>query len=340
MGGGGSDFPSRMAARCPLLEDMVTSLPAGLPPESQLPPIPVIVNPGARSAKAGGRIDDIRSLSGRVQLHETTGAGDASRLAEALARAGAPLIVAAGGDGTVNEVVNGIAEAGATGRTALGVLPTGTMNVFAAGLGLRSARLDDCWRAITGGQSVEVDLWRLNGTCFVQLAGAGMDAAIIRETTWEAKKKWGPLSYILSGLKLLGRPAPVLTVSAPGHEPAEGTVVLIGNGRNYGGPFPLFPHAVAGDGLLDVVVMPRLGLRDFYAVGRAMASGHYAPRRGVRYFQTASLHVAARDTGPVVYEVDGELAGESERLEFVRHGSLTVMAPHPLSGGVNPAAGR
>lgn len=340
MGGGRGDFPSRMAAWSQLRGGMDSSPPAGLPPDPVLPPIPVIVNPGARSARAGGRIDDIRSLGPRVELHETKGAGDAGRLAEALARAGAPLVVAAGGDGTVNEVVNGIAAAGATGRTALGVLPTGTMNVFAAGLGLRSDRLNDCWRAITGGLRVETDLWRLNGTCFVQLAGAGMDAAIIRETTWEAKKKWGPLSYILSGLKLLGRPAPVLTVSAPGQEPAEGTAVLVGNGRNYGGPFPLFPDALAGDGVLDVVVMPRLGLRDFYAVGRAMAAGHYAPGRGVRYFQCSSLQVAARDGGPVVYEVDGELAGESDRLEFVRHGSLTVIAPHPPAGAVIPAAGR
>ena len=306
---------------------MVTPLPAGVPPEISLSRIPVIMNPGARSARAGGRIDDIRALSGRVELLETKGAGDACRLAGELAREGAPLIVAAGGDGTVNEVVNGIVKAGAVGRTTLGVLPTGTMNVFAAELGVASSRLDECWRAITSGQPREVDLWRLNDTFFVQLAGVGMDAAIIRETTWEAKKRWGPLSYILSGLKVLRRPAPMLTISAPGHEPMPGTAVLLGNGRNYGGPFPLFPQAVAGDGLLDVVVMPRLGMRDFYAVLRAMLSGRYVARRGVRYFQTASLRVAAEE--PVAYEADGELAGEAAVLEFVRHGSLTVMSAAP-----------
>lgn len=286
--------------------------------------IPVIVNPNARSARAGGRIDDIRALSPRVELHETTSTGDAARLAEKLAREGAPLIVAAGGDGTVNEVVNGIVKAGAVGRTVLGVLPTGTMNVFAAELGLPSARLDECWRTITGGQVREVDLWRLNDTFFVQLAGVGMDAAIIRETTWEAKKRFGPLSYLMAGWRMLGRAAPAMRVQAAGHAPVTGTVVLIGNGRNYGGPFPLFPHAVAGDGLLDVVVMPRHGWREFYAVGRAVVSGRYAPERGVHYFQTSSLRVEAEEDVP--FEVDGELAGAAAVLEFSRYGSLRTMA--------------
>jgi diacylglycerol kinase (ATP) len=306
---------------------MVTPQPIQLTPEPPQGPVPVIVNPKARSARAGGRIDDIRSLSGRVELHETSGIGNAGQLAEDLARAGAPLIVAAGGDGTVNEVVNGIVRAGAVDRTVLGVLPTGTMNVFAAELGLPSARLDECWRAITGGIVREVDLWRLNDTFFVQLAGVGMDAAIIRETTWESKKRFGPLSYILSGMKLLRRPTPPMRVTGDGVEPVEGTVVLVGNGRNYGGPFPFFPDAVAGDGLLDVVVMPQHGVRDFYAVGRALLSGRYAPQRGVRYFQTASLRVEA--IGDVPFEVDGELAGAAAVLNIAWHGKMQVMAPLP-----------
>jgi YegS/Rv2252/BmrU family lipid kinase len=287
----------------------------------------VIVNPGARSARAGLRLNDIRALSPQVEMRETGGIGDASRLAEELARAGAPLIVAAGGDGTVNEVVTGIVRAGALGRTVLGVLPTGTMNVFAAELGLPAARLDECWQAITGGLAREVDLWRLNDTYFVQLAGVGFDAAIIRETSWESKKRFGPLSYLMSGWKVLGRRATVMSVQAAGREAVSGTVVLIGNGRHYGGPFPLFPHALPGDGLLDVVVMPGQGWQHFYAVGRALLSGHYAAKRGVHYFQTDQLRVDAADAVP--YEVDGELAGAASVLDFSKHGRLTVMGARP-----------
>lgn len=310
---------------------MVPALPNLSPAElDDSSMIPVIINPGARSARAGGRLDAIQALSSRVQLHGTQGAGDAGRMAEEMARAGAPLIVAAGGDGTVNEVVNGIVKAGAADRTRLGVLPTGTMNVFAAELGMAAARLDECWRAITSGRPRRVDLWELNGVRFVQLAGVGMDAAIIQATTWESKKKYGPVSYLMSGWRLLGGRGIELTVAAQGGPEVKGTVVLVGNGRNYGGPFPMFPNAVAGDGLLDVVVMPRHGLREFYAVGRAMLSGRYAPSRGVHYFQTTGLKVTAAE--PVAFEVDGELAGASDVLEFAHAGSVTVMAPVPVFG--------
>ena len=73
--------------------------------------------------------------------------------------------------------------------------------------------------------------------------------------------------------------------------------------------------------------MPRLGMRDFYAVLRAMLSGRYAPQRGVHYFQTASLQVVADE--PVAYETDGELGGDWKVLEFARHGSLMVMSATP-----------
>lgn len=294
-------------------------------PESDRRIIPVIINPNARSARAGGRRESIRALSPRVELHETSEAGDASRIAARLAAEGASVIVAAGGDGTVNEVVNGIAQAGATGRTALGVLPAGTMNVFAAELGLPSSRAEECWRIIENGQRRRVDLWRIQDTRFVQLAGAGMDAAIIRGTTWELKKQFGPLSYIISGMKLLPRSAPVMTVSAPGQPPVQGTVVLIGNGRRYGGPFQLFPAAIPGDGLLDVVVMRRHGLREFYAMAKGLLAGRYGVGEEVAYFQADSVRIESED--PLPYEADGELAGAENVIEVQRDGSLEVMVP-------------
>ncbi len=294
------------------------------PPETARRIIPVIMNPNARSARAGGRRENIRALSPLVELHETTGTGDACRIAEKLARAGAPLVVAAGGDGTVNEVVNGIAKAGAAARTTLGVLPAGTMNVFAAELGLPSPRLDACWRIIEHGQRRRVDLWRIQDTRFVQLAGAGMDAAIIRETTWELKKKFGPLSYVIAGLRLLLRRAPLMTVHADGQPTARGTVVLVGNGRRYGGPFHLFPAALPGDGLLDVVVMRRHGLQEFYAIAKGLVSGRYGVGDEVTYFQTTALRIEAGE--PLPYEADGELAGTATVMEIRRDGSLEVMA--------------
>lgn len=294
-------------------------------------PAPVIVNPGARGARAGGRVAVLRALNPSPRVLETRAAGDARAMARELAERGAPLIVAAGGDGTVNEVVNGIADAGAADRVALGVLPMGTMNVFAAELRLPANRLEDCWRLILNGVPREIDLWRVNGVCFVQLAGAGMDAAIIRETTWERKRRFGALSYVMSGLRQMRRRAPLLTVTAPDRPPLAGTAVLAGNGRLYGGPFPLFPGATFTDGLLDVVVVHGQSWLHFLALGRALLSGRYTGAgRLATYFQTGSLTVEGAE--PVPCEADGELAGTASPVRLERAGTLRVIGGEGAPG--------
>lgn len=289
----------------------VLSLSAPFPttpaPVSPPPPVPVIFNPSARSAQAESRIDELKALSNRVVLHPTSKAGDARDIAASLAAAGAPVIVAAGGDGTVNEVVNGIASAGQSCPSALGLLPSGTMNVFAMDLGLPAERMDECWAVIERGISRSIDLWRANDSYFVQLAGAGLDASIIASTTWESKKRLGPLSYVLSGLRSLQQPAPMLTIRAPGREPVTGTVALIGNGRSYGGPFRLFPDASFDDGKLDVVVMKHHGIAEFLKLSLSVMSGQFARDGSVLTFQTPELTISAE--GNVPFEADGELSG-------------------------------
>ena len=269
-------------------------------------PIPVILNPTARSARAGDRLDAIKHLSPRVEVHETTGPGSARRKAARLASAGAPVIVAAGGDGTINEVVNGIADAGPDCRTAVGMLPSGTMNVFARELALPADRLDECWALIERGNVREVDLWMAGETAFCQLAGAGLDASIIAGTTWEQKRTLGPLSYILSGLRVLAGKAPALTVTVPGRDPITGTAVLMGNGRLYGGPIPLFPDAHLDDGLLDIVILHAHGPVDLMALGGSILTGKYGGKSAT-YLQAAELEISSEREVPV--EVDGDLAG-------------------------------
>jgi len=271
-------------------------------------PIPVILNPSAHSARAGDRLEAIRALSPRLVIHATAGPGDARRLACELALAGAPVIVAAGGDGTVNEVVNGIALAGPQCGTALGILPAGTMNVFANDLGLPAARLDDCWHLIEAGRVRTIDLWQANDEYFAQLAGAGVDASAIAETTWERKKQYGPLSYVISMVQVIRRGTPLLTVTAPGRTPLHGRIVLVGNGIHYGGPFRLFPNASFTDGLLDVVVVKSISVWNVARLSLAAAAGKYSTRlRDITYFQTPELDITGPETVPL--QADGELCG-------------------------------
>lgn len=268
--------------------------------------IPVILNPAARSAKASGRVAAIQELSPRVKLFPTTGPSDARRFARELAEKGAKIVVAAGGDGTINEVVNGLRDAGPGCETLLGLLPSGTMNVFSVELGLPAKDLAACWKVIERGNSTTVDLWDVGGHAFVQLAGVGLDAEIIKQTTWERKRALGPLSYVLSAAQLMSKAAPQVLVHSEGRESLQGSVVLVGNGKRYGGPFKVFPQARNDDGLLDVVVLREHGYgKVFSALMSLLLSGYEKAGKGLTYFQTRELRIEGSEQTSV--EADGEL---------------------------------
>lgn len=279
-------------------------------------PIPVILNPAARSTRAAALESALRQLSPAPELHLTTGPADATAIAERLADAGHDLVVSAGGDGTMNEVLQGLCRSNARRQpgekhTALGVLPLGTMNVFSVELRLPGRDMVECWRHITAGTRKELDLWMANDHYFAQLAGVGLDAQIVQETSWEQKKKYGPLSYVMSAVNVLLRPPPTLSVQIPGKSPLLGTVVLIGSGRHYGGPFPLFRDASNTDGMLDLIIFRGLGGMEFLQLFRGMLLGGYTEYEDIDYIQAREFTVtsdgeAAPGVPPV--ELDGELA--------------------------------
>lgn len=283
-------------------------------------PIPVILNPAARSTQAARRVAAIEGLRPTPRVHLTSRPGDAQRLAEALVREGHPLIVAAGGDGTVNEVLQGLCLANATKvpgeeRARLGVLPMGTMNVFSLELELPGNDLVTCWERIASGHTREVDLWRANDQFFIQLAGVGVDAEIIRQTTWEAKKRLGPLSYVLSAIRVMMGRSPMLTVEVPGEAPRVGSLVLVGNGHHYGGPFRLFDRADSSDGLLDVLVFHQVGPWELAQLVRRLTTSGYSQSEDFEYLQAREFVVRVSDPGASVskvpMELDGELRGET-----------------------------
>lgn len=281
--------------------------------------IPVILNPAARSTQAAAREKVIRALSPEPELILTTSPGEATDIATRLAQEGRPLVVAAGGDGTMNEVLQGVCRVNASRgpgekHTALGVLPVGTMNVFSLELGMPAADIQECWRMVSSGRSREIDLWQAGEQYFVQLAGVGFDAEIIQETPWERKKRFGPLSYVMSAVQVLARTPPVLTVSAPGRPDFHGSVVLVGAGRHYGGPVPVFPKASQQDGLLDVLVFRGLGGWEFAQMIRAIFEGGYEPAEDIDYLQLREFTVTATPEAPV--EVDGELAPVKTPVTF------------------------
>ncbi len=259
-----------------------------------------------------------------LALYATRSAEEAEALSRRFADRGEDIVIAAGGDGTLNAVVKGLAGS----RTALGVLPTGTMNVFARELGIPYDNLDRAFEVILEGHVREVDLFEANNTPFVQMAGVGFDAAVIEETTWESKKVLGPLAYLLSAVKVLGEMPPLMKVVANNGREEEGVAVLAGNGSLYGGQFKLFPKADNTDNKLDVLVFKEAGYRLVLDSLRGIALGGVDfSNSTVEYFQTEYLEVTADRMVPL--EVDGELVGRTKHVIFKddKPERLRVLAP-------------
>jgi YegS/Rv2252/BmrU family lipid kinase len=294
---------------------------------------PVIFNPKARSQKGGRVLRFLMNHANRFALFATNHAGEARDLAARFAAENEPVVIAAGGDGTLNEVVRGLAGS----KTLLGVLPAGTMNVFAREMGIPFDSLERAFEVIERGFVQEVDLFEANGWPFVQMAGVGFDAHVIEETTWELKKRLGPLAYLVAAVKVLGEKPPKLEVICADGRREEGVAVLAGNGSLYGGQFKFFRNANNHDSKLDVLVYKEAGYRLVLDSLRGLAFGGIDLQESTSYFQAAEFVVRAGQDVPV--EVDGELIGRFPEVRFVETSNrLRVLAPEePLIGGFSDA---
>jgi len=281
----------------------------------------IILNPAAHSDRAQRKRAEVESLAADCIVYATTGAGDAELMARRGVKEGFEKIVAAGGDGTINEVVNGLAGTNAT----LGLLPIGTMNVFANELGLPVHDLQLCWDIIKADNTRAVDLPKANQKFFVQLAGVGLDAQVVKETSAQLKRNFGPLSYLISAAQIAARQPPRLFIHSDDAPIKEGSFVLLGNGRLYGGPFPFFKHAVIDDGKLDVIVFKSLGYLEIikYLQDVVFSSQIRVPE--IEYFQTRRLRVESEQSVPV--ELDGEVVGNCPVEFTLQERSLRVLVP-------------
>jgi YegS/Rv2252/BmrU family lipid kinase len=292
----------------------------------------VIFNPTARGDKARRFRRHLDDIGAQATLKLTTGPGDARRLSAEAVTEGFDTIVAAGGDGTVNEVLNGIGNApDGFERARLGLLPLGTVNVFARELRI-PLKLSAAWEAIRRGRETQIDLPRVEFTSngsrqtryFAQLAGAGLDARAVELVAWQLKKKIGPLAYVLAGLKALLAAPSKITVTVGDHT-ATGGLVLIGNGRLYGGPFRIFPRADLRDGLLDVSVFPRVNWLTLARCGPQLLLCGSLPSSAVIVLQAKTINLTASTSTPL--EVDGELIGHLPATLSLAQLRLRVIVP-------------
>lgn len=295
--------------------------------------IGILFNPTAQGEKALRFRARLSELGSGVRVLPTRGPGDARVLAADLAREGLETIVAAGGDGTVNEVLNGLADVpGALETTRLAVIPLGTVNVLAKELGIPSG-FDAAWRVIQQGRERRIDLpqatfvgaeGRPETRCFALLAGAGLSTRSIAGVDWSQKKRFGPLAYVVAGIRAMRPPHPIVTVTTASQSTA-GPLVEIGSGHYFGGRLELFPGSRLDDGQVGVTVVTRLDWATLIGTGIRMTLRRIRTSSVRQVFQTDQLHLACAE--PMGLHLDGDLVGTLPASITVRPGGLRIVVP-------------
>jgi len=295
--------------------------------------IDVICNPVA-GPKRGNRIDRVRdSLSSRgaaFRLRETGGPGDAVLMAREAAHSGAETVVAVGGDGTLNEVANGLAGS----VTRMAAVPVGTGNVFAKEFSLPPT-VEGCLALLDEGKTVSVPLAKANDRYFVLLASAGFDAEVVERMTHLQKNALGISAYVLVGMRHILRPQPTLWAEFPDRERIEAQSVIVVRGRKYGGDVTIAPAADIAGNTFQVILLLRKGRWAIAKFALDILRGRHGASPHVMVREAPSLVVRCRI--PSAAQVDGDFLGSLPVRFSVTDVRLRIVVPKefPAPGGAD-----
>ncbi|MCM3135719.1 diacylglycerol kinase [Paenibacillus polysaccharolyticus] len=271
----------------------------------------LIYNPTSGREEMKKRLADIlqRLDQGGIEAscHATTGEGDATREAELAIERGYDMIIAAGGDGTLYEVINGMAER--DNRPPLGVFPLGTTNDFARALGI-PRQWEDYVDLVIQQQTRPLDLGKANDRYFINIAGGGSLTELTYEVPSRLKTMIGQLAYYMKGIEKMASLSPQeLIIRANGQEEIhdEFMLFLIANTNSVGGFEKLAPGATIDDGLFDVIGVRKCNLADMIRLVTLALRGEHLNDKKVVHFQTDYMEV--NSPGYVQLNLDGELGG-------------------------------
>jgi diacylglycerol kinase (ATP) len=294
----------------------------------------MIANPASGGTHGALRVRELEATAAWLTAHGlptalclTSGPESATMLAEEAVRAGIPLVIAAGGDGTINQVVQALA--GHT--TALAVMPTGTVNVWAREAGI-PLNLAEAREVVLRGVRRRIDLGRAGSRYFLLMAGIGIDAEATRrvERQWLRRIGLKVLDYIATSsyLGFTERPRRLWVVRQGQRKRISAVQVVIGNTRLFAGAFTFTQRAIADDGWLDVVFVGGHRLRDraqvlLRALLRLPSLGPHARYERVRTIRLESDR-------PLAVQIDGELIGHLPMTFAIAPRALTVIVPHAV----------
>ncbi|NFV82174.1 diacylglycerol/lipid kinase family protein [Magnetospirillum aberrantis] len=284
----------------------------------------VIYNPTA-GRKRGKRLTDtlalLRAKGCEVVERRTTRRGDAEEFARDASSDDFDVVVAAGGDGTVNEVINGMVSR--PDRPRLAVIPLGTANVLALEIGLDPKDAEQVSDTIAHGPSRTVHLGLANGRHFLLMAGAGLDAHVVEGVNVALKRHAGKLAYVVESVRqAFGYDFPELQIRANG-QTYEGRMAVACRGRFYGGPFVAAPDARLDRPKLEVCILPKSGVGGVVRYGLALPMNKLAELPEVQVVSADSITILGprgaplQGDGDIVARLPAEISIASETVELV-----------------------
>jgi diacylglycerol kinase (ATP) len=294
--------------------------------------IKLIVNPASGGETALGHLPAINArlrTAGEVDIALTTGDGDGVDAGRRAALEDYQQVFVAGGDGTLNEVLNGVAQVdGSLGRIALGVIPLGTGNDFATALGIPDAP-EAAVEALLAGTVAAVDVGRVNDRCFLNVSAGGFIADVSDAVSSQLKTVLGKLAYLIGGAQTLLDYEPLaVRVSQAAEAGVRDTTLLafaVCNSRLIGGGRLIAPSAVIDDGWLDVCLIHAMPTLEFIALLRRVSSGEHVDDERVAYFRTQALELVFERN--VRVNTDGQVL-EADRCRYeVLPGAARVLIP-------------
>jgi diacylglycerol kinase (ATP) len=294
----------------------------------------LIVNPVSGSDSGPDYLRSInerlREWVGDMDIVMTVAPGDALRAGEQAARAGYDHLFVAGGDGTLNQVLNGVARVeGALSSVTFGMIPLGTGNDFAAALGLPE-EVDEAIHILQGGHTVAVDVGVMNDRYFVNVSAGGFIAEVSDAVNPQLKTVAGKLAYLIGGAKVLIDYEPVhLRLQAAekaGTNKRELSMQMyaVCNSRLVGGGRLIAPDAVINDGWLDVCVVEPMPTLEFIGLLTRVSSGDHVEDERVAYFRACELELRFNRT--IKVNTDGEVL-QADRCHYrILPGAARFMA--------------
>ena len=294
----------------------------------------IIFNPVAGAGKQKKLTRAVAAFNARgirPMIRETKKRGDACYFAAEEVKRGSDIVIAAGGDGTINEVANGLAGS----RVALGILPMGVANLLALEMGIPADPVQAVEVIMSGTPQLTNPgyvLLREHGTeqeikrYFLLMAGIGFDGGVLHDIKRSHIESWGKAAYIIAGMRVIAKYTnTAFTIRVDGQEELSAYSAIVGKSRFYGGRFMVTPRASLKDECLDICVFKDKGSLKMLRNAFGILTGRHLRQSGIYYAKTRQLEITSHDE--VYVQVDGDFLGSLPARLGVCKNALLIMYP-------------